>query len=136
MYTFYKISEKSPSKDIFFFLLFKFVIISFCTWKPNPSGLGNCSVLNFCKTSFRYFFSSFTGTLDKFVPYATGLFMSKKSKLLTREGWFRVFLKLQVENHYKITIFSTFYITDNFSSCCSRNLCKKIQTLSIKLFSK
>ena len=95
--------EKSPSKDMenFFFPTFKFVIISFCTWKPNPLGLGNCSVPNFCKTGFRYFCSLFTCTLDKFILYAVGLFMSKKSKLLTRKGWFRVFLKLRVENHNK-----------------------------------
>ena len=84
-----------------FFPAFKFVIISFRTWKPNPLGLGNCSVPNFCKTSFRYFSSLFTGTYDKFVPYTTGLFMSKKSKLLIREGWFRVFPKLRVEDHNK-----------------------------------
>ena len=87
--------EKSPSKDMekIFFPTFKFVIISFCTWKPNPLGPGNCSVPNFCKTNFRYFSSLL---ID---PHAAGLFMPKKSKLLTREGWFRVFLKLQIENH-------------------------------------
>ena len=84
-----------------FFPTFKFVIISFCTWKPNLLGLWNCSVLSFCKTGFRCFCSFFTGTLHKFVPYATRLFMPKKSILLTREGWFRVFLKLWVENHNK-----------------------------------
>ena len=76
--------EKTPSKDMET-KIFKFVIISFCTRKPNPLGLGNCSVPNCCKTGFRYFCSLFTGTLDKFVPYATGLFMPKKSKLFTRE---------------------------------------------------
>ena len=93
------------------FPTFKFVIISFCTQKPNPLGLGNCSVPNCCKTGFRYFCSLFTGTLDKFVPYATGLFTPKKSKLFTREVWFRVFLKLQVENHnknYNIQYFSCY----------------------------
>ena len=85
----------------FFLATFKFVIIGFCTWKPKPLGFGNCSVPNLCKTSFNNFCSLFTGVLDKFVPYATGLFMPKKSKLLTREGRFRVFLKLWVENHNK-----------------------------------
>ena len=84
-----------------FFPTFKFVIISFCNWKPNPLGLGNCSVPSFCKTCFRCFCSLFTGTLDKIAPHATGLFILKKSKSLTREGWFRVFIKLRVENHNK-----------------------------------
>ena len=55
--------EKSPSKDMkIFFPAFKFVVISSCTWKPNPLGLGNCSAPNFCKISFRYFCSLFIGT--------------------------------------------------------------------------
>ena len=62
----------------------------FFTWKPNPLGLGNCSVPNFCETGFRYFCSLFTGTLHEFVPYTKELFMLKKPKLLTREG-FNVF---------------------------------------------
>ena len=41
---------------------FKIVIISFCTWKPNRLGLGNCNVPNFGKIGFRYFCSLFTGT--------------------------------------------------------------------------
>ena len=44
------------------FPILKFVIISFRTWKPKPLGLGNCNVLSFCKTGFKYFCSLFTGT--------------------------------------------------------------------------
>ena len=48
--------KKNPDKDMeIFFPAFKFVTISFCAQKPNPLGLGNYSVYNFCKTSFRYF---------------------------------------------------------------------------------
>ena len=79
--------EKSFSMNMEKYIsTFKFAIISFCTLKPNPFGLGNCSVPNFCKTGLRCFCSLFTVTQDKFVPYSTGLFMPKKSKLLTREG--------------------------------------------------
>ena len=42
--------------------------------------------------------------------------MSKKSKLLTREGWFKVFPYLRVEDQLKITILSTFYVTVNFQA--------------------
>ena len=59
--------------------------------------------------------------------------MPKKSKLLTREGWFKVFPELRVEDHNKNYNFSTFYVTDIFSTYYSQNSCKKIQTLSIKL---
>ena len=57
--------EKSPSKDMQKkknIPTFEFFTTSFFTWKPNPVGLGNCSVPNFCKTSFRYFCSLVTGT--------------------------------------------------------------------------
>ena len=37
------------------FPTFKFVTISFFTWKLNPLGLRNCSVPNFCETCLRYF---------------------------------------------------------------------------------
>ena len=42
--------EKSQARawNFFFLPTFKFVRISFCTWKPSPLGLGNCSVPNFC----------------------------------------------------------------------------------------
>ena len=69
------------------FPTFKVVTTSFFTWKPNPLGLGNWSVPNFCETSFRYFCSLLSGSYN-----STKLFMPKKSKLLTtREGWFKVF---------------------------------------------
>ena len=84
--------ENNPSKDMekIFFLNFQ-ICHNFFTWKLNPLGLGNCSVPKFCEAGFRYFCSLFTGTYDEFAPYATELFMLKKSKLITREGWFKVF---------------------------------------------
>ena len=48
----------------------------------------------------------------------------------------RFFLSYRLSATVKIKIFSTFYVIDNFLSCYSWNLCKKIQILSIKLFSK
>ena len=62
--TFVRFSWKKPKKGYGkkFFPTFKFTTISFSTWKPNPLGLGNCSVPNFCKTSFRYFYSLFIVT--------------------------------------------------------------------------
>ena len=66
----------------------------------------------------------------------TGLFIPKKSKLLTTEGWFSIFLSYGLKTTMKITMFSTCYVMDNFSCCYSWNSCQKIQTLSIKLFSK
>ena len=44
----------------------------------------------------------------------------------------KFFLSYGWRTTIKITIFNTvFYVVDNFSSCYSRNSCKKIQTLSI-----
>ena len=62
--TFVRFWWKKPKKGYGkkFFPTSKFITISFSTWKPNPLGLGNCSVPNFCKTSFRYFYSLFIVT--------------------------------------------------------------------------
>ena len=43
----------------------------------------------------------------------------------------KFFLSYGWRTTIKITIFNTVYVIDNFSSCYSRNSCKKIQTLSI-----
>ena len=47
----------------------------------------------------------------------------------------RFFLSYGLRNT-KITIFSTFFVIGNFSSFYNRNLCKKIQFLSVKRFCK
>ena len=60
----------------------------------------------------------------------------KNQNYLLEKSDLRFFLNYGLRTTIKITIFSTFYVTDNFSSCYSRNSCKKIQTLSIKLSSK
>ena len=57
--------EKSPSKDMkkFFFQLSNLSQpVFYLKTQPIGAGLGNCSVPNFCETSFRYFCSLFTGT--------------------------------------------------------------------------
>ena len=131
--------EKTPSKDMIkkCFPTFKFVTTSFFTWKPNALGLGNCSEPNFCETSFRYFC-----TVCSLVP-SMNLFHTQQSYIcpknqnyLIEKADLRFFLNYGLRTTIKITIFSTFYVTDKFSSCYSRNSCKKIQTLSIKLSSK
>ena len=83
-----------------FFSNFQICHNQFLYFNTQPVGAGKLQCAQFLQNQF-YFCSLFTGTLDKFVPYAAGLFMPKKSKLFTREGRFRVFLKLQVENHNK-----------------------------------
>ena len=98
---------------------FKFVTISFFTLKPTPLGLGNCSLLSFCETGLRYFCSLFTGTKDEFVPYATELFMPKNQNYLLEKADLRFFLSYGLRTTIKITIFSTFYVTDNFSNSYS-----------------
>ena len=132
--------EKSPKPNQryrkFFFPTFKFVIISICTWKSNPLGLGNCCVPNFCKTGFRYFCSLFTGIEDKFVPYAARLLIPKNQNYSLGNADLGFFVSYGLRTTMKITIFSTSYVIDNFSGCYSRNSCKRKQTLSVKLFSK
>ena len=91
----------------FFFLTFKFVIIIFCTWKPIPSRIGNCSMPNFFETSFRYFCSLFTGTYDKFGPYTTEIFMPKK--YLQRKTDLRFFFIYMLRIPTKIKTFSMFF---------------------------
>ena len=60
----------------------------------------------------------------------------KNQNYLLGKADLRFFLSNRLRTTIKIAIFSMFYVIDNFSSCYSRNLCKKIQTLSTKLFSK
>ena len=100
------------------------------TW---PNGAWNCIVPNFCETGFRYICILFTSTYGKFVPYATEIFMQKNQNYLLGRADLGIFLSYGLRTTIKITIFSTFFI-DSFSSCYSWNLCKKIQTLSIKTF--
>ena len=99
----------------FFSPTFKFVKISFCTSKPNPLGLGNCSVSNFCKTHFRYFCSHMQQSY---------LCPGNQNYLLGK-GDLRFFLSYGLRTTIKITRFSTFYIIGNFSSCYGWNSCKK-----------
>ena len=74
------------------------------------------------------------------VPICTScnraIYAKKNKNYLLEKADLRFFLNYGLRTTIKITIFSTFYVTDNFSSCYSRNSCKKIQTLSIKLSSK
>ena len=60
----------------------------------------------------------------------------KNQNYLLEKSDLRFFFNYGLRTTIKITMFSTFYVTDNFSSCYSQNSCKKIQTLSIKLSSK
>ena len=58
----------------------------------------------------------------------------KNQNYLLEKADSRFFRNYRLRSSIKITIFSTFYVTDNFSGCYSRNSCKKMHTLSIKLF--
>ena len=59
----------------------------------------------------------------------------KNQNYLLEKAELRFLLNYGLRTTVKITVFSTFYVTDHFSSCYSRNSCKKIETFSIKLFS-
>ena len=107
------------------FFFSKFVTIIFLTWKPNPLGLGNCSVSIFCETGFTYFCSLFTGTWTNFSHTQQSYLCPKKQNYLLEKADLRFFLSYRLQTTIKITIFSTFYVTDKFSSCHSRNSCKK-----------
>ena len=50
----------------------------------------------------------------------------KNQNYLLGKADFRFFLSYGLRTTIKITISSTFYVKDNFSSCYSRNSCKKI----------
>ena len=127
-----KKSQTSIRKN--FFWTFKFVIISFCTLKLNYWGVEPVVCPIFAKPVLDIF-AVFPLAPRINLPH-TGLFIPKKSKLLTTEGWFSIFLSYGLKTTMKITMFSTCYVMDNFSCCYSWNSCQKIQTLSIKLFSK
>ena len=116
------------------FSTFKFVIISFCTWKPNTMGLGNCNVCSIFAKPVLDICAVCSLVPGINLSHTQQLFIPQKLKIVSREGWFRVFPILRVEDHN--TIFSTFCVRDDFSNCYSQNLRKKIQILSIKLFSK
>ena len=60
----------------------------------------------------------------------------KIQNYLLEKSDLKFFLNYGLRTTIQITIFRTFYVSDNFSSCYSRNSCKKIQTLSIKFSSK
>ena len=60
----------------------------------------------------------------------------KNQNYLPENANFRFFLSYGLRTTIQIKIFSFFYVTDNFSSCYSWKLSEKIQTLSMKRFSK
>ena len=132
-------SDKKKPKQGYgkkFFPIFRFVTTSFFYLKTQPIGAWKLQCAQFLQNQFLIFLQFVHWYLAWIVQYATELFIPKKSKLLIRESWFRFFLNYGLRTTIKITIFITFYVTDNFSSCYSQNSCKKIQTLSIKLSSK
>ena len=49
----------------------------------------------------------------------------KNQNYLLEKSVLRFFLNYGLRTTIKITIFSTFYVTDNFPSCYSQNSCKK-----------
>ena len=65
-----------------------------------------------------------------------GYLCQKNQNYLLEKAYFMFFFSYGLRTSIKITTFNTFYVTDNVLSCCSRSSCKKIQTLSKKLFSK
>ena len=110
----------------------------FFTWKPNPLGRGLetavCPI--FAKPVLDIFaVCSLVPSMNLSHTQQSYLCPKNQNYLLEKSD-LRFFLNYGLRTTIKITIFSTFYVTDNFSSCYSRNSCKKIQTLSIKLSSK
>ena len=120
--------EKSPNKDMEKknFPTFKFVTISFCTWKSNPLGLGNCKVSNFCETGFRFFAVCSLIPRIKLSHTQQSYLCPKNQNYLLWKANLRFFLSYGLKTTIKMTIFSTFYVTDTFSSCYSQNSCNKI----------
>ena len=122
--------EKSPSKDMK------------NLWQPvslleNPThwGLETAMYLIFAKPVFNFPVCSLVPSMN--LSHTQQSFLcSKNLNYLLKKSDLRFFLNYGLRTTIKITIFSTFYVTDNFSSCYSENSCNKIQTLSIKLSSK
>ena len=84
--------------------------------------LRNCSAPNFRETGFKYFCSLFTGTKDEFATeicnsIRNGAIYAQKKSILLEKADLRFFLSYGLRTTIQITIFSTFYATDNFSSC-------------------
>ena len=79
--------EKDPSKDIKkdFFQISNLSQPVFLPGNPPHWGL-EAAVCPFCAKPVLDIFAVCCSTRHEFVSYATGLFMPKESKLLTREG--------------------------------------------------
>ena len=124
---------KSPNKDMEK-KKFQLFDISFCTWKPNALGFGNCSVPNFAKPVLDIFAVCSLVLRINLSQRQQGYLFPKNQNYLLGKADLGFFLSYGLRTTIKITIFSTFYVIDNFSSYYSWNSCKKIQTPSIKLF--
>ena len=70
------------------------------------------------------------------VPRTKAIYAQKNQNYVLDKTNLGFFLSYGLRNIIKITIFSTFFVTVNFSSFYNRNLCKKIQFLSVKHFCK
>ena len=109
---------------------------SFFTWNPTNWGLETAVCPIFAKPVL-YIFAVCSLIPSMNLSHMQQSYLCPKNQnYLLEKSDLRFFLNYGLRITLKITIFSTFYVTDNFSSCYSRNSCKKIQTFSIKLSSE
>ena len=130
--------KKSPSKDMnkFFFQLSNLSQPIFLLENPTHWGLETAVYPIFAKPVLDIFAVCSLVPSMNLSHMQQSYLCPKNQNYLLEKADLRFFLNCGLRTTIKITIFSTFYVTDNFSSCYSRNSCKKIQTLSIKLSSK
>ena len=81
---------------------FKFITISFSTWKPNPLGRSNCSVPNICSLVPKI---NVSHTQQRYLCPQNQNCIQGKVDL-------KFFLSYRLRTSVKIIIFSTFYVID------------------------
>ena len=104
---------------------FKFVTTSFFTWKPNLLGLETAVCQIFVKPVLDIFGARWlVPSMNLSHMQHCHLCLNNQNYLLEKTDS-SFFLNYRLRTTIKITNFSTFYVTDNFSSCYSWNSCKK-----------
>ena len=128
--------EKSPSNDKkFFFQLSNLSQPVFLLENPTHWGLETAVCPIFVKPVLDIFAVCSLVPSMNLSHKQQSYFGPKNQTYLLEKSDLRFFLNYGFNTTIKITIFSAFYVTDNFSSRYSRNAYKKIWTHSIKHFS-
>ena len=123
--------EKSPSKDTkkFFSQLSNLSQPIFLLENPTQQGLETAMSPIFVKQILDIFaVCSLVPSMNLSHTQQSYLCPKNQNYLLEKSD-LRFFLNYGLRTTIKITIFSTFYVTDNFSSCYSQNSCNSCKKI-------